>query len=220
MSKLIAIIDYRAGNIKSVENALKICGAKPIIATKPLHLKKSAGIILPGVGAFKDGMKNLEKRKLIKEIKSQIFKGKPFLGICLGFQLLFSYSEEHGRVKGLDILKGGVKKFKVNPVRTGISNGVNLKIPHMGWNTVKLKIKNEKLKMPMFDGISDNAFFYFVHSYYAKPSEKNVVAGMTNYGINFCSAISKQNIWGVQFHPEKSGKNGLKILRNFIKKCL
>jgi len=218
MSKLIAIVDYKAGNIKSVENALKICGAKPIIATKPSHLKKSAGIILPGVGAFKDGIMNLEKSKLIKEIKSQISKGKPFLGICLGFQLLFSYSEEHGRIKGLGILKGGVKKFKVNPVRTGISNGVNLKIPHMGWNTVKLKIKNKKLEM--FDGISDNAFFYFVHSYYANPTDKNIIAGITDYGINFCSAISKQNIWGVQFHPEKSSKNGLKMLRNFIKKCL
>jgi glutamine amidotransferase len=155
--------------------------------------------VLPGVGAFRDCMKNLDQMKLIEPILKSVRNGKPYLGICLGLQMLFTESEEFGVYKGLDVLKGKVVRFQVD-----------LKVPHMGWNTVRL-LK----KPPIFDGIKDESYFYFVHSYYVAPDDEGIIAGTTDYGMTFTSMVWKDNIIATQFHPEKSQETGLKILKNF-----
>jgi len=202
MSAEISVIDYGLGNIRSVAKALETAGAQVIITNKPDEISNSSGVVFPGVGAFGRGMENVNKLKLLPALIKEIDHGKPFLGICLGLQLLFTESAEHTVSKGFDIIKGKVKRF------TG-----GIKIPHMGWNRVK--IKNQ-----IFDGIDDNSYFYFDHSYYVELANTDIIAATTFYGSDFTSAVIKDNIWGVQFHPEKSGKNGLKILRRFIQKCL
>jgi len=198
---MVVIINYGAGNIYSVFMAIKKIGMDVIITSDLKDLEKSDFIILPGVGAFGDGMKNLRERGLDKAIKKEIEKNKPFLGICLGLQLLFSESEE-GDCEGLGLIDGKVKRFKFE----------NLVVPHMGWNRVKF----ENPSFPLFEGIPDKTFFYFAHSYYAQPEEKILIEGTTEYGVKFPSIVRLKNVIGVQFHPEKSGDYGVLFLKNFL----
>ena len=201
MSNKIALIDYDAGNLFSVERALKVVRADYQLTDKPSDVSKADKIIIPGVGAFAVGMQNLAKRGLILPIKEAVEKGKPILGICLGMQLLMDYSEEFGKHQGLGLLKGGVNKIKTKA-----------KLPQIGWNTVKI-IKTNKLT----NNIKNNDWFYFVHSYVIRPKNNKQVFGITEYGKDeFCSIISYNQVYGVQFHPEKSGPSGLKIYHNFI----
>ncbi len=200
---MIAIVDYGMGNIRSVEKGFMKIGADVKITSDPKVLADAKGIVLPGVGAFRDCMKNLDNLKLLDSIVKETQKGKPYLGICLGLQILFTESEEFGICKGLDVFRGRVLKFKFDA-------GSDLKIPHMGWNAVRF-VK----KPPVFDGIQDNSYFYFVHSYYVAPEDKDIVAGTTDYGFEFTSMICRDNIFATQFHPEKSQELGLKILKGF-----
>ncbi len=196
---MIAIIDYGMGNLRSVEKGFLKVGVDAKVVTDPRSVNNAEAIVLPGVGAFRDCMRNLDRMKLIEPILKSVRNGKPYLGICLGLQMLFTESEEFGVYKGLDVLKGKVVRFQVD-----------LKVPHMGWNTVKLLGKP-----PIFDDIKDESYFYFVHSYYVAPDDQGIIAGMTDYGITFTSMVRKDNIIATQFHPEKSQETGLKILKNF-----
>ena len=197
---MIAVIDYGMGNLRSVAKALEAAGAADVrITSDPKIISQADKIVLPGVGAFKEAMRELRRLGLIKAIKDNIFK-KPFLGICLGLQLLFSESEEGGKVKGLGIFPGIVRRFPDK-----------LKVPHMGWNQIKVK-KGKILK-----NIPKNAYFYFCHSYYVVPKDKGLIAAATDYGKEFVSAIAKDNLFACQFHPEKSQASGLRLLKNFVK---
>ena len=199
--KIIGIVDYGMGNLRSVSKAFEYLGYKTKIIQSKDEIKSITHLVLPGVGAFKDAIANLEKIKLKEEIIKFIESKKPFLGICLGYQILFSISEEFGLHKGFDILKGRVKKFP------------NLiKIPHMGWNKIYI-ISNS----PIFKEIPDESYFYFNHSFYVDVEDKNIISSLTDYGVKFASSISYENIFAVQFHPEKSQKLGLKLLNNFAK---
>ncbi len=198
ISKMIAIIDYGTGNLKSIRNGFLKVGVNATITRDPYEIKKADALILPGVGAFGRAMKYLEDYKEI--IYDFIDTGKPFLGVCLGLQLLFTKSQEDEGIKGLDIFKGEVLRLPEG-----------LKIPHMGWNN--LKIVNE---CPIFDETS-NDYMYFVHSYYVKPEDESIIAATTEYGIDVTAAVCKDNVFATQFHPEKSGEAGLNILRNFVK---
>jgi imidazole glycerol-phosphate synthase subunit HisH len=196
---MIAIIDYGMGNLRSVEKGFLKVGVDAKVVTDARSVNDSEAVVLPGVGAFRDCMRNLDRMKLIEPILKSVRNGKPYLGICLGLQMLFTKSEEFGVYKGLDVLKGKVVRFQVD-----------LKVPHMGWNTVKLL-----RKPPIFDGIKDESYFYFVHSYYVAPDDEGIIAATTDYGITFTSMVWKDNIIATQFHPEKSQETGLKILKNF-----
>ena len=198
--KMIAVIDIGSGNLSSVANALKYLNAQYKITSKNEDIEQADKVIFPGVGNFGNAMSNLKKQGLIESIKKAISDKKPFLGICLGMQLLFDESEESPNKKGLVIFEGKVRKFKVG-----------LKVPQIGWN--QIKIKNGKV----FKGIKGSPYMYFVHSYYAEPADKSIITATTDYGIDFASAIEKDNVFAVQFHPEKSGEVGLKILENFLK---
>ncbi len=203
---MIAIIDYGMGNLRSVSKGFEKVGHTAVIARDPATISNASHVVLPGVGAFKDCMMNLEKYDLIDSVYKAIESGKPFLGICLGLQLLFDESEEFGTHKGLGVIKGKVVKFSDDM----IEESARLKIPHMGWNNIDIKHSP-----PVLDGIQDNSFFYFVHSYYVVPEDEKVNATTTTYGIEFTSSIWKDNIFASQFHPEKSQSLGLKILNNF-----
>jgi imidazole glycerol-phosphate synthase subunit HisH len=198
---MIAIIDYGAGNIRSVINAVNALGYEAAITDDPVEVMRAQAVLLPGVGAGGDTMDSLRKLGIDEAVKQVIRADKPFLGICIGLQVLFSGTEEGGWHECLDIIQGRVKKFPGG-----------LKVPHMGWNQVKKKIEH-----PVFKGIADNTNFYFVHSYYCVPEDQSAEAAETEYGINFCSAIIKGNLIAVQFHPEKSGEAGLKFYDNFLK---
>lgn len=201
---MIVIIDYGVGNLGSVKNTLDRLNIDSVISDDPRFIRKSDALILPGVGSANQGMKNLIERKLDSVIIKEVQKGKPFLGICLGMQLLFSYSEE-GNTFCLNVIKGVVKKFKTN-----------LKIPQIGWNSVE--IKNRKLRIKkLFNKISYNSSFYFVNSYYCIPEDNALVAGQTEYGQTFCSILVKKNIVATQFHPEKSGSVGQQFIINWLK---
>jgi imidazole glycerol-phosphate synthase subunit HisH len=203
LTKMIAIIDYGMGNIHSVNKALQVNGAKTVVTNRKSDIKSCDKAVLPGVGAFGDAMLELEKQKLVPAILEHIKNNKPFLGICLGMQLLFEESEEASKSKGLRILKGSVKKFRQEK---------NLKVPHMGWNQLQKKLAD----CPLLKGVPDNVFVYFCHSYYPEPKDKNVIAASTDYGREFASFVWKDNLFGVQFHPEKSQSIGLKIMKNFV----
>lgn len=200
MSKSVVILDYGAGNLRSVFNALHSLGCDPLISSEPSVISQASAVILPGVGAAAPAMAELKKRGLVEEIDKYISAGNPFMGVCLGMQLLFTMTDEGGQTPCLGIIPGQVKKF------TG-----GLKIPHMGWNQVK-----QKGEHPVFKGIPDDANFYFVHSYYVLPDNSRLIAGETEYAITFCSAVAKDNLVAVQFHPEKSGDIGLRIYKNFL----
>ena len=162
-------------------------------------------IILPGVGAFSKGMDNLRELGVLPGLSRAIKGGKPLLGICLGLQLLFSESEEHGICAGLGVFKGRVRKFVGD-----------IKIPHMGWNTIKTKSRDDKARPEIFENVSDEAYFYFVHSYFVDPEDERIIVATTGYGVDFVSVVNKDNVWGVQFHPEKSDRAGLRVLKNFL----
>lgn len=215
---MIAVIDYGLGNLRSVGKALEVVGARVEITNSAEKIAKAKAVVLPGVGAFQRGMRNLNELNLLPAVYNAIEQGKPFLGICLGLQLLFSESEEDGLHKGLDIVKGRVRKFDFHSNRQPLTNN-RLKVPHMGWNQATLHAARSTLHARMFEGIPENSYFYFVHSYYVEPKNKDVIAATTDYGKEFVSAIVQDNVWGVQFHPEKSDKLGLKILENFLSLC-
>ena len=196
------------GNLRSVQKALEFVGAKVIVTHDPDLILSADSVVLPGVGAFKDCMANLNKLSLIDPIRKFIDSGKPFLGICLGLQVLFEESEEYGPVPGLGILPGKVVKFIDGSSDT--RKGPQIKIPHMGWNQIKVK-KNA----PLFAGVGNSPYFYFVHSYYVVPEDPEMVATVTHYGIEFVSGIQHKNIYAFQFHPEKSQTLGLSILERF-----
>jgi glutamine amidotransferase len=196
---MIAIIDYGMGNLRSVLKAFEAVGAQAQVTCKAEDILKAKSVVLPGVGAMGPAMQKLEELALIGTIRKVIQDGKPFLGICLGMQLLFDKSSEGGFSEGLKILQGSVERF------------TELKVPHMGWNQIKIQPAANQ----MFKGLSSGENMYFCHSYFVKPQDISIAAGITNYGIDFVSAVVRDNIWGVQFHPEKSQKAGLQILRNF-----
>ena len=198
---MIAIIDYQMGNLRSVQKGFERVGHTATITSDPETLMAASKLVLPGVGAFADAIAELDRRGLIPLIRAAIDEGKPFLGICLGLQLLFERSYEDGDHEGLGILPGEVRQFKVP---------AELKVPHMGWNQVYSQTPS-----PIFHGIEDGSHFYFVHSYYVVPTDKRVVAGETAYPDPFCSMIWRDNLYATQFHPEKSQSAGLQVLQNF-----
>jgi glutamine amidotransferase len=205
---VIAVIDYGMGNLRSVQKALEHVGAKVIVTNDPKLIISADSVVLPGVGAFKDCMANLTQLKLVDPIRKFIDGGKPFLGICLGLQVLFEESEEYGPVAGLGILPGKVLKFTSASSET--KGGPPIKIPHIGWNNIEVK-----KKVPLFDKLGTESYFYFVHSYYVVPEDQSIVATVTNYGVEFVSGIQYRNIYAFQFHPEKSQTVGLSLLERF-----
>jgi len=199
---MIAIIDYGAGNLRSVQKGFERSGAEARIVEDSEGIRRAAGVVLPGVGAFRDCYNGIAARGLTDAVLESVRIDKPFLGICVGLQLLFTESEEGGRNAGFDIIGGSVRRFPRSAGR---------KVPHMGWN--QLEIVRDTC--PLFEGVESGSFVYFVHSYYADPQEQDVVASVTEYGVRFCSTLWRGNLFGVQFHPEKSQHVGLKILENF-----
>ncbi len=202
---MIVAVDYGMGNLRSVQKAGEFLGKKIRITDKPATIKKASKIIFPGVGHFGQAVKELKKRKLYDVLKERIDCGVPFLGICLGMQLLFEKSEEAPKAKGLSVLKGTVKLF----------NKKGLRVPQMGWNQVN--IKEEPVKGSLFKGVKDKSYFYFAQSYYCAPKSKKVIAATANYGLEYAVSVHKDNIYATQFHPEKSQKCGLKVFDNFLK---
>ncbi len=199
---MIAIIDYDAGNIKSVEKALQKLGADVVITKDAQEILQADKVILPGVGAFGDAMANLKKFGLDKVIYEVVGKGTPFLGICLGLQLLFERSDETPGVAGLGILKGEILR---------IPDKEDLKIPHMGWNSLHLQNQGR-----LFQGLSEQSYVYFVHSYYLKAEDEQIVKATTDYSVNIHASVERDNVFACQFHPEKSSDVGLQILKNFV----
>lgn len=200
---MIGIIDYGTGNIRSVFNAFRYLGEEPVICDEPGSFKKMDKLVFPGVGSAENAMRALENKGLIEPLKNHIDNKRPFLGICLGMQLLFDNSSESGGCECLKIVPGNVGYFRSNK---------EFKIPQIGWNTVKIL----KKECPLFKGIKDESYFYFVHSCYCFPNDDSIMAGGTDYaGVFYASAIWRDNVYAVQFHPERSQKNGLKLLENF-----
>lgn len=204
----ITIIDYGLGNLASVANALKGLGIPYLITDSVSEVKASEALILPGVGSAGAGMRNLKSTGMDRVIIDKVHSGIPILGICLGMQIMMSFSDE-GETDCMDLIKGNVRKFRTK-----------FKVPQIGWNGVRIKkqvssIKGIKIKIDIFQNITDESYFYFVNSYYCAPADESVIAGTTIYGRRFCSAFEYKNIFGVQFHPEKSGETGLKLLKNF-----
>jgi len=198
---MIAIIDYGAANIHSIEKALEYVGAKVRVTDDPLVVAEAHAVVLPGVGAGGTAMARMKERGLDDAIRGATQQGKPFLGICLGMQLLAQHHDE-GEVAGLGLFSGEVRRIPYGP-----------KIPHMGWNQVRPLHDNQ----PIFAGVPSEAYFYFVHSYYVEPYDQQGVAALTDYGSPFCSVIATDQVWGTQFHPEKSGVVGQQMLKNFVK---
>ena len=207
-SPAVVVVDYGMGNLRSAQKGLEKAGVKSVITSDPATVQAADAVVLPGVGAFQDCMANLAETGLVAPVMGAIEQGKPFLGICLGMQLLMTISEEFGVHRGLDVIPGRVVRFDPD---------TRLKVPHMGWNRVHYSGDNR-----LFEGIEDGSFFYFVHSYYVAPEDGSVVSGWTDYGERFCSAIARGNLFATQFHPEKSHNHGLKVLENFgriVREC-
>ncbi len=198
---MIAIIDYGMGNLRSVSKAFEAVGHQAVVTRDARVIGNADHVVLPGVGAFGDCMANIEQYGLVEPIRTAIQSGKPFLGICLGLQVLFSESEEFGPHRGLDIIPGKVRRFE---------GGQALKVPHMGWNQVHVQ-----RACPLFDGIADGSDWYFVHSFFVDPTDKQLAATTTTYGIPFVSSVWKDNVVACQFHPEKSQAVGLRLIKNF-----
>jgi glutamine amidotransferase len=203
--KNIAIIDYGMGNLRSVQKALEKVGARAQVTDSPQVLEKAAAVVLPGVGAFGEAVHRLRAGKLWEPLRAVLCDGKPFLGICLGLQLLFERSEESPGLKGLGVLHGSVVRFR--------NLGQGLKVPHMGWNTIQ---RRPRAACADLEGVPPRSYFYFVHSYYPDPVVWQDVATTTRYGREFCSSVARGTLFASQFHPEKSGTMGLRILRNFV----
>ncbi|MCD5406246.1 MAG: imidazole glycerol phosphate synthase subunit HisH [Desulfotomaculum sp.] len=199
---MIAIIDYGMGNLRSVQKGFEKVGYQAEIVTKPERLADYQGVVLPGVGAFADAMKNLKQMGMVEAIQNITASNRPFLGICLGQQLLFESSEEWGETPGLGIFAGQVRRLP----------STGLKVPHIGWNQIELQRPS-----PLLVGIPNGTAFYFVHSYYVAPADQAIVLTTTEYGIYFASIVGQKNTFGIQFHPEKSSRWGLEILKNFGK---
>jgi len=208
---VIAIVDYQMGNLRSVQKAFEHAGLEAIVTDDRSVIADAQGLVLPGVGAFGDCYRELNSRGLIEPILDWLETGRPFLGICLGLQILLTDSEECDGIPGLNVVPGRVRRF---------SNGA-LKVPHMGWNQLKFGNNGAggeaNRQCPIFDGIPEGTYFYFVHSYYVEPDDAGVVAAVTDYGTPFVSAIWRDNIFATQFHPEKSQEAGLKLIENFGK---
>lgn len=202
---MIAIVDYEMGNLRSVQKAFEAVGHQAVLTSDPAVIEEASHVVLPGVGAFGDCMANLQRFGLVECLRRVIAQGKPFLGICLGLQVLFTQGEEFGVHRGLEVFKGTVKKFSFSQ-----SNGHHRKIPHMGWNTIK-----PEQSSPVLQGVHSDAHVYFVHSYYVEPEDSSVICTLTDYGFPFVSSVAKNNIFACQFHPEKSQQVGLNILKNF-----
>jgi glutamine amidotransferase len=198
---MLAIIDYEMGNLRSVQKGFERVGHEAVITSDPAVISAARKVVLPGVGAFRDAIAALNSRGLVEPIRAAIASRKPFLGICLGLQLLFDKSYEDGEYDGLGIVAGQVVRFDLSP---------EFKVPHMGWNQIEFRSPP-----PIFAGIDDGAHFYFVHSYYVAPHDSAVVASVTDYSQPFCSSIWRDNLFAVQFHPEKSQSDGLRLLKNF-----
>ena len=196
---MIAVIDYGRGNLGSVENALERLGMRAVVTQDPRVVEDARALVLPGDGAFHDAMSNLQSLGLLEPLKAALDEGRPFLGICLGYQLLFTESEEFGQGKGLDVIPGTVRRFPGG-----------LKVPHMGWNAVE-----HRGDLPIFDGIPSGAHFYFVHSYYPSATDPSLPAATCTYGVTFPAAVGRGTLFATQFHPEKSQRWGLKLLANF-----
>jgi glutamine amidotransferase len=202
----IVIIDYGMGNLRSVQKAFEQVGCQAVVTADPTMVARAEKLVLPGVGAFRDCMRNLTEGGFVAPIRAHIATGKPFLGICLGLQLLFAESEEFGRHPGLGIIPGKVVRFP-DGAQAG---GEVLKVPHMGWNQIRIR-----RPAPLYHGVPDGTFVYFVHSYYVVPDDPAVIATETGYGQSFCSSIWRDNVMATQFHPEKSQAVGLQMLKNF-----
>ncbi len=211
----IGVVDYGMGNLRSVSKALESLGFPTVVSGDPAELSRCAGIVLPGVGAFRDCMENLGGQGLLPFLSGVLREDRPFLGICLGLQVLFTESEEFGSHRGIGFLRGKVVRFPAGLRDTVPGVGtVTLKVPHMGWNRVDFTMDH-----PVFHGIPSGSFFYFVHSYYVEPEEPDAVAGRTSYGVAFAAAVGRGNMAAVQFHPEKSQEAGLAVLSNFGNLC-
>ena len=214
--EMIAIIDYGMGNLQSVSKALKHLGAQTCVTGNPAQVEQADKVILPGVGAFGAAMAELRRLNLVEPIMSAMKKDKPYLGICLGLQLLFEKSEESPGVTGFGIFKGIVTRFSNSSLATEHSS---LKIPHMGWNQI-YSVQRRASSVPADDrllkGIPEGSFFYFVHSYYANPADRSLVASESEYGLRFPAMIARERLFATQFHPEKSQTVGLRLLKNFI----
>jgi len=208
MPSFIAVVDYGRGNLRSVAKALEAVGLRVQVTQSTRVIEDATALVVPGQGAFDDCMTTLRNLGLLSAIQRSIEAGKPYLGICIGLQILYTESEEHGRHEGLGFIPGRVVRF---PDAFSDEEGKRLKIPHMGWN----QVAQVPLDIPLWKDIPDNSFFYFVHSYYGIPENKDHAAGWTDYGIPFASAVHRDNLFAVQFHPEKSQKAGLTLLRNF-----
>ncbi|MHB1006202.1 MAG: imidazole glycerol phosphate synthase subunit HisH [Chloroflexota bacterium] len=196
----LAVVDYGAGNLRSVAKAFAYVGLTPTVTSVPAEVLAADAVVLPGVGAAGDAMRSLRRLGLVEVLRAFVASGRPFLGVCLGMQVLLTVSDEGGEQPCLNLVPGRVRLLPPG-----------LKVPHMGWNQVRLRHEH-----PLFAGIPDDANFYFVHSYYCDPSDADSVLGETEYGLNFCSALTRANVVGTQFHPEKSGDPGLQVYRNFL----
>lgn len=198
---MIAIIDYQMGNLRSVQKGFEKVGHAAVITSDPAELARADKVVLPGVGAFQDAIAELRRRELVEPIRTAVASGKPFLGICLGLQLLFDVGYEDGTHEGLGILRGEVRRFEVPP---------EFKVPHMGWNQGRIVRRS-----PVLEGIADMSHFYFVHSYYVAPEDSSLTSIETDYHRPFCAAVWRDNLFATQFHPEKSQADGLRLLKNF-----
>jgi len=201
---MIAIVDYGMGNLRSVQKGFERIGHSATVTSDLSEIQAAERIVLPGVGAFADAMQELRQRRLVDPLLEAIDSGKPFLGICLGLQLLFDVSHEDGNHEGLGVLAGEVVRFNPSP---------GLKVPHMGWNSIEIR-----RRPPLLEGIDEDSFFYFVHSYYVAPQDATVIATQTDYGRPFTSMIWRDRLYATQFHPEKSQTLGLRILKNFAER--
>jgi glutamine amidotransferase len=197
----IVVVDYDAGNLRSVQRALEAVGQRPRVTSDPRDVERAEALVLPGVGSAQDCMRKLASRGLIRPLQDYAASGRPFLGVCVGLQLLFDGSDEGGGVDCLGILPGTVVRF---------AGDANLKVPQIGWNDVRFKYDH-----PLLDGIPGGSYFYFVHSYYAAPSEPEVTIGVAEYGVDFAAIVARENVVATQFHPEKSADLGLRIYANF-----
>jgi glutamine amidotransferase len=200
---MIAILDYGAGNLRSVAKALEVVGARPVVTSDARAIARAEGLVVPGQGSAVDAMRNLERLGLVEPLKRYVESGRPFLGVCLGEQIIFESSDE-GDQPCLGLVAGRCRRLP----------GDGRKVPHMGWNSVRLRRAH-----PLLDGVPDDSYFYFVHSYYVDPADPAVTLGETDYGVRFASIVARDNVFATQFHPEKSADLGLRIYANFVRHC-